>query len=1268
LVTPGATSSAHDGVDLAAFVSELARSWPIEPPEQTIRTLSGTLVFADISGFTRLTERLATKGRIGAEEMSDHLDAVLSPLLTAAYERGGWLVKWGGDALLLMFDTDDHPHRGAAAAAAMRSELQRVGSLATSVGRVRLRMSIGMHRGDFTFHLVGHRHRELLITGAAATLTSRLEAAAEAGEILMSTAMAALLPAGSRGAAKGEGVLLARSPEAPLGSKRTDPAPTRDVSELVPELVLQHLASGGGSEEHRTVAVAFLEFTGLDQLGSLGGDAVQTLVEVAQEGCHRHRVSFHETDISPDGGKIMLVAGAPLGLEDPADAMLWTLRQIFDEPSALSLRAGVTMGRAFTGSVGPPLRRSYSVKGDVVNLAARIMGKTASGEIWATPAVIDSAQSQFELRTVPPFTVKGKSAPVSVGSVRRAIGRRVGTSRHLPLIGRAAEMRTVTAALADARAGRGAHIDLVGPAGIGKTRILTELRAAADDTTITITADLYRSAAPYSLIRPLLAAALGIDADTVVALAEQLDAWCLRRAPELAPWLPLLAPLLDTPIAETVQSRDIAPEFRVERTHALVDEVLQAALTQPTVLIVDNLQFADEASVALLRQIADSVEGRPWLVVLADRIQRESASQRPSSDTVLLSALDADDCTTLVHLDTEDEPLAPHVIAAVVRRAGGNPLFLRQLTATRPSISDADELPDSIESVVAARIDGLRPASRQLLRAVAVGGISVDRDLVVELLDSTAEETAALVQHLEAFLVADDSRLTFRQPVIRDTAYESTPFRRRAALHGRLAELLTARNEADKVDSDEFWAVLSLHHFRAGQYDRAFPAARTAGGRAEQAHANAEAALLYRRALAAAGPAAISPAVRAEVLEHLGDVEWRLGEYASSDRSYSTASRLLRDDPIEVARIGIKRARSAERRGEYELELGRIRRVQKVLRVVADDSASGKAAIKLRVGAESRAGFAQFRRGQLKRARAHFRAVVEHGDEPRDPEVLADALAMLDVVERNLGLAPDGRRARQAVGLYEQLGDLAGQGRVWTQIGYGAYFDGRWDEAVTAYEQGRALFERVGDVPHVAVNDANLAEIYLDQGHLDQAETALRGAIRVWRASGADNDVAFGHTLLGRVLARQGRYSEAQALLEQARARFHEQGAMSEVVDADTSQAECWQLQGLAAEALELAGRTLITANRLSPQPVQAPLLHRIIGACHDALGDWARGDKSYQQSLDAARRRGADHEITMTVAAMAQRARRADRPFDPALIAEVTPLQRRLGLVVELQ
>lgn len=1267
MVIAGPRRPAGTSPDLGPFVSELAAAWHRDRPDQPMRELTGTLVFADISGFTRLTERLARQGRAGAEEMSDHLDVVLSSLLTAAYDHGGWLVKWGGDALLLGFDAAEHAALGCAAAAAMRERMRRVGVLDTSVGRVRLRMSVGVHTGNFDFHLVGHRHRELLITGEAATVTARLEATAEAGEILISSQTAGLLPPECSGDGKGTGILLAHSPR-PRLPDQPSPGPAGEVAALVPELVADHLRSGGGTGEHRHVAVAFLEFSGMARLRAADGTSAVTaglrhLVEAAQEACHRNGVSFHETDIAPDGGKLMLVAGAPRGLDDPAEAMLCTLRQVFDDPGPLSVRAGVTAGRAFTGAVGPARRRSYSVKGDVVNLAARIMGKAPAGQIWALPVVVEASRTTFDLADVPRFTVKGKSAPVLVRAVGSPLARR-DVGHDLPLIGRAEAMTTLTDCLADARAGRGRRITVTGAVGVGKTRLITELVAQAGDTTVhSCSAELYRAASPYSLLRPLLREALGVADGAPAEAYDAIARWCRSHAAEQLPWLPLLGAVLGTTVADSPQTRDLAPEFRTDRIQRLIGDLLRVALRGPTLIVVDDMQFADDASADVLRQLGNEVSDLPWLIVLADRGEHDVAEDSGASRTLVLEPLNAEQSLVLVAADTDDAPLAPHLASAVVARAGGNPLFLRQLGAAAHSVADSEDLPNSIETVVAARIDRLRPAARDVLRAVAVAGLAIDRPMLDDLLDiSSAPDRSpahAGIDELSEFLVADDTTVRFRQAVIRDAAYEGLPFRRRTELHRRLAGLLAARPAAD----DESFALLSLHYLRAGDAANALPLARTAADRAATAYANTEAVLLYDRALRAADRLPdVSAAARSELLEGLGDAQVRLGEYAASDRSYASACRLLRGQPHAVARIGLKQARTATLRAAYGVVGRRLRRVSAVLAGVDD-----RVAASLRLEVTLCAAFTQFRQGRLSAARRSYAAVVERGHERRDRKTIADALAMLDVVEASLGVVVDGSRSRRALRLQEKCGDLAGQARALTQIGYRAYLAGDWDEAVQTWSAARALVERLGDLPNVAVTDANLAEILLDQGRLDDAEAALRRAIRVWRASQSDNEVAFGRMLLGRVLAKLGRYDEAAAALDQAHARFVAQGAKSEVVDADAYRAECLQLSGQPVAALELATQTLAVAQRLSQQPVQAPLLHRIIGACHDALGRFDDGDREFEQSLALARARGAGHEVAFSLGAMAARSRRRNTDLGPAERGELRALQRRLGLVIDL-
>src|SRR2546428_7715346 len=140
---------------LARCVPRLAAEGEHESPGRLGRELDATCCFVDISGFTALSERLARRGRIGAEELTEVLNHVFSRMLGVAYEKGGSLLKFGGDALLLAFDSDDHALLGAQAAVAMRAALREARTLPTSVGRLNLRMSVGLHSGAFDFFRVG---------------------------------------------------------------------------------------------------------------------------------------------------------------------------------------------------------------------------------------------------------------------------------------------------------------------------------------------------------------------------------------------------------------------------------------------------------------------------------------------------------------------------------------------------------------------------------------------------------------------------------------------------------------------------------------------------------------------------------------------------------------------------------------------------------------------------------------------------------------------------------------------------------------------------------------------------------------------------------------------------------------------------------------------------------------------------------------------------------------------------------------------------------
>ena len=378
---PNSLSPIDESVNeaLRPYVPRLLIDWLRSGDTTRVREVPGTLAFADISGFTKLTERLARKGKVGAEEMNDLLDDVFTELLQIAYRDGAGLIKWGGDAVLLLFEGEDHAARACRASHGMRRALRERGRMLSSAGYLSLRMSVGIHTGVFHFFLVGDAHRELIIAGPDATRTVSVESQATAGEILLSAATAAELDPKTVGRPKDDGFLLRSAPDVPYpGWVRPPDLTGLDLERGVPVGLRDHLRGTAPPEaEHRLVAIAFLEFRGTDELLQREGadavaDALDECVRTVQEESARHAVTFLDSDISHDGGKILLVAGAPSSSSHDEEAMLLAVRSIIDRSGTLPLRIGVNAGRVFAAVFGPPHRRSYSIRGDAGGEVHRI--------------------------------------------------------------------------------------------------------------------------------------------------------------------------------------------------------------------------------------------------------------------------------------------------------------------------------------------------------------------------------------------------------------------------------------------------------------------------------------------------------------------------------------------------------------------------------------------------------------------------------------------------------------------------------------------------------------------------------------------------------------------------------------------------------------------------------------------------------------------------------------------------------------------------------
>jgi len=709
---------------------------------------------------------------------------------------------------------------------------------------------------------------------------------------------------------------------APAPSVPQDTIPQR-IRRLVPQEYADRLMAAGGqmAGARRVVTILFSDIKGSSAMArDMDPEDVMEIMDGAFDVLIEPIMRYEGTLARLMGDAILAFFGAPITHEDDPERACRAALDIIaggeryaerlrEERSieGFNVRVGINTGLVVVGEVGSDLRVEYTAMGEAINLAARMESAAEPGTILITEDTHKHIAPLFETQSLLPIEVKGWEEPVPVfrvlspeelpGKVRGIEGL------QSQMVGREAELGVLLGAVERLRLGEGGVVTIVGEAGIGKSRLVAELRRAAaggEDAAALQWIEgrclSYGGSMAYLLWLDVLHSALDVTLDASPGrVGEKLRAWvgdlCPDRTNDVHPYL---ARLLSLPLDGQHQKLldDLGGQELRERTMAAVEIVVRCSAERaPLVLVLEDLHWADGTSLALLEHLLPLVENAPLLLVAVFRPYREHRSWQLREVAaeghgerhvdLLLEPLTATHSQELVGNLLRVGGLPKELTARILARAEGNPFYVEEVirslldegTIAREEATGGWRvmrkvgdiaIPDTLQGVLVARIDRLQEDTRQVLQMASVIGRVFLYRLLAALASATAAAEATALAASERELDAHLSRLQreemirervrlpeleyiFKHELTREAAYNGLLKRQRRVFHQQVGESL---EELFAARADEILGLLAHHWERAGDGEKATEYLLRAGDQARVLYAHDEAVDYYERALA----------------------------------------------------------------------------------------------------------------------------------------------------------------------------------------------------------------------------------------------------------------------------------------------------------------------------------------------------------------------------------------------------------------------------------
>ncbi|MEZ4768869.1 MAG: adenylate/guanylate cyclase domain-containing protein [Caldilineales bacterium] len=834
------------------------------------------------------------------------------------------------------------------------------------------------------------------------------------------------------------------------------------------------------------------------------------------------------------GDGILAFFGAPLAHEDdPQRATLaglaivaaiksYRARVLHQWGIDLDVRIGINTGLVVVGAVGSDLRMEYTALGDAINLAARMEQTAQPGTVQIAEPTYKLVSPLFDVEALEYVEIKGKAEPMRAF---RVLGEKAtpGPLRgiaglHSPLVGRDREAAALWSAVERMQAGSGQIVSVMGEAGLGKSRLIAEVRDAVDlDPTYQLQwlegrSLSYETTTPFAPFIDLLSGYFRLqagqsDGERYALIAERLALLFGEQGRSMAPFLASLFSLpIPDPDAERVRYLE-PPMLRAGIFSRAATLVERLAGNQPLVLVLDDVHWIDPTSLELLESLLPLTERAPLLIVLSFRPRRQEPSWRLHElaqrdyahryTSITLQPLDQMQARALVANLLHVEDLPESVRQLILDKSEGNPFFveevIRSLLDSGLVVREDDHwratadivtvsVPDTLTGVITARLDRLDDATRQIVQAASVIGRDFSYDTLADILGATnGKLNASMTNLVQRQLVREKSLhprrvYTFKHVMTQEAAYNSALLSLRRDLHRRTAESLVQRAPEQAAD-------IARHFLEARQPARAMPYLVAAGDRAARNYASQEAIEHYRKAVGVQAAVEDLVFVR-QAYEGLGGMLTLTNQPAEALSTFQAMLSLgeqRSDIPMQVSALNKSAGVLALHMGQFAEGESYLARADQLVKAYNEQGGAAESALIRCQICTMQADFDGVKR--------HMDNLVSVGEAIGSREF--QAMGMEHVASSLMFMTrfdEAWEKGQEALAIAREIGDRAHEAWVMaTTLSICLIRDGKFDEARRMAEEGIQIAERIGFLEPQIYGNWCISEIHRGRGEYEQA-------------------------------------------------------------------------------------------------------------------------------------------------------------------------------------